>query len=131
MANRDFKDVQSIERSVKIVYGRATIGASGAPTLVAASSIGVRSIARTAAGDYTVILGSSTPASTDKYNSLLWADATIIESDDTDLQIQVASETVSAAGQFKLICTAGATPADPPDGAVLLFKAEVKNTNVK
>ena len=58
MANRDFKDVQSSEREVKIVYGRATIGATGAPTLDASSSIGVRSITRTAAGDYTIILGS-------------------------------------------------------------------------
>ena len=131
MANRDFKDVQSSEREVKIVYGRATIGATGAPTLDAASSIGVRSITRTAAGDYTIILGSSTPAATDKYSKLLWADATIVETDDTDLHVNLAADTVSTDGTFKSICATAATPTDPPSGAVLLFKAELKNTSVK
>ena len=131
MANRDFKDVQSSEREVKIVYGRATIGATGAPTLDAASSIGVRSSTRTAAGDYTIILGSSTPAATDKYSKLLWADATIVETDDTDLHVNLAADTVSTDGTFKIICATAATPTDPPNGAVLLFKAELKNTSVK
>ena len=131
MASRDFKNVQSSERAVKIVYGRATIGSTGAPTLDASSSIGVRSITRTAAGDYTIVLGSSTPAATDKYSKLLWGDATIVEADDTDLHSYLASDTVSTDGTFKIICTAAATPTDPPDGSVLLFKAELKNTSVK
>jgi hypothetical protein len=131
MASRDFKNVQSSERAVKIVYGRATIAGSGAPTLDASSSIGVKSITRTAAGDYTIVLGSSSPAATDKYSKLLWADATIVEADDTDLHVNLASDTVSTDGTFKIICATAATPTDPPSGAVLLFKAELKNTSVK
>jgi hypothetical protein len=113
----------SLEVDVSHIYCKATIGSSGAPTLVAASSKGVASIARSDTGDYTITLD-------EKYNSLLFGSAIMLESDDTDLQIQLAAEDVSSAKTIQFICTAAATPADPPDGSTLYFKFELKNSSV-
>lgn len=52
--------IYSAEKDRKILNAHVTIGATGAPTLVAADSIGVISITRNSAGDYTVVFG--TPA---------------------------------------------------------------------
>ena len=129
MANRYKKDMQAMVTNVVHLYCKASIGASGAPTLVTANgaSLGIASIARTAAGDYTITLD-------DSYNILLWAGATLSEAGDTDLQIQEAEGTtdvtVAGGGLVAFICTAAATPADPPDGSFLLFKIEVKNSSV-
>jgi len=43
------------------VFGKATIGSSGAPTLVAAQSRGITSITRTAQGKYRLVLDSKYP----------------------------------------------------------------------
>ena len=64
MANRDFKDFQAAEREVKRLYMKATIGATGAPTLVAADSLGIKTIVRNTTGDYTVTFGTPSPLET-------------------------------------------------------------------
>jgi hypothetical protein len=119
-----FKNHYSDVVDVHTLYCKAAIGASGAPTIDTAVSKGISSISRTAAGDYTVTLAKP-------YNSLLWAAGTLLESDDTDLQIQIAAEAVSnATPTVQFICTAAATPADPPDGSTMYFKIEVKRSSV-
>lgn len=55
MGNR----IYSFERDRKMVNARVTIGAAGAPTLDAANSKGVASIARNSAGDYTITFGTT------------------------------------------------------------------------
>lgn len=57
MANRLFQQFRfSLEKQVVELWFKATIGASGAPTLVAADSKGVASISRNSAGEYTITL---------------------------------------------------------------------------
>jgi hypothetical protein len=67
MANRDFKDVQALEREVKILA--FTVSALNGSTPVATPSLGVASIG-VSSGDYTITLE-------DKYNSLLCAQVTL------------------------------------------------------
>lgn len=124
MANRRFHRVQSLAREVKSVYGRVSIGASGAPTLVAASSIGVASVERDSAGVYIVTLD-------DKYHSLLHASVMHLEATAEDLTFQVESEDVDGAKTIQIQCKAAAVETDPSDGSVLLLKFELKNTNVR
>jgi hypothetical protein len=64
MANRRFNDVQALNREVKLIAGRVSIGSTGAPTL--ADGLGIASVIRDEAGKYTVTLD-------DKYTGLLFA----------------------------------------------------------
>ena len=120
MASRDFKTVQAAERAVKILYLKASIGASGAPTLVTDDSLGIKSITRNGAGDYSILLG--TPSGlTDKYPKLLYADGVLLDPDAEDLQILTIARDSSG----------DAAAADPSDGANLSMIFHVKNSSVK
>ena len=130
MANRDFKDLQAAEREVKRLYLKATIGASGAPTLVAADSLGIKSIGRNTTGDYTVTLGTPS-GGTDKYNKLLWCDGKLLDPDAEDIRVQVDTDSISSAGTMKLLTVTGGSAADPSNGATLLMVFDVKNSTVK
>lgn len=67
MANRDFKDVQALEREVKILAFRLTGINAGTP--VATPNTGIESVAQ-AGGDITITLE-------DKYSSLLSCQLTL------------------------------------------------------
>lgn len=64
MANRNFNRFQALEKEAKSLYVQVAIGASGAPTLNAANSLGVASVVRNSVGRYTITLQ-------DKFNRLL------------------------------------------------------------
>ena len=57
MANRSFQRLQALDKEIKIIHGQFAVGGSGAPTLSASKSVGVKSVARNSAGDYTLVLG--------------------------------------------------------------------------
>tara|TARA_R100001594_G_scaffold126751_1_gene164120 strand:- start:5243 stop:5635 length:393 start_codon:yes stop_codon:yes gene_type:complete len=130
MANRDFKDLQAAEREVKRLYLKATIGASGAPTLVAADSLGVKTIVRNGTGDYTITLGTPS-GNTDKYNKLLWSDGKLLDPDAEDVRVQIDTDSISSAGTMKILTVTGGSAADPSNGATLLMVFDVKNSTVK
>ena len=135
MASRDFKTVQAAERAVKILYLKASIGASGAPTLVTDDSLGIKSITRNGAGDYSILLG--TPSGmTDKYPKLLYADGLLLDPDAEELQSQIDTDSVSTSGLVKILTIArdssgDAAAADPSKGAYLSMIFHVKNSSVK
>lgn len=57
MANRRLRQFQySLENKVVNIFGKVEIGAAGAPTISAADSKGIASIARNSAGKYTITL---------------------------------------------------------------------------
>ena len=58
MANRSFQRLQALDKEIKIVHGQFAVGGSGAPTLSASKSVGVKSITRNSAGDYSLVLGA-------------------------------------------------------------------------
>jgi len=130
MANRDFKNFQAAERQVKRLYMKATIGATGAPTLVTDDSLGIKSIARNGAGDYTVTLG--TPSGlTDHYNKLLWADGKLLDPVAEDVRVNIDTDSVSASGLVKILTLTGGSATDPSNGATLTMVFDVKNSSVK
>lgn len=130
MANRDFKNFQAGEREVKRLYMKATIGGTGAPTLVAADSLGIKSIARNGAGDYTVTFGTPS-GDTEKYNKLLWFDGKLLDTSGEDIRTQIDTDTVSSAGTMTFYTVTGATATDPSDGSTVLLVFDVKNSSVK
>lgn len=119
MANRNFQRRQALEKEVKDLYAKVTIGSSGAPTLV--SPIGIASIARNSAGNYTLTLQ-------DKYMSLKFFRVTFLDDDAQDMNAQVAAEDVASAKTVQFVCRTGATATDPQSGQTLLIKLELKNT---
>lgn len=121
MANRNFNRRQALEKEVKDIYAKASVAAAGAPTLT--STIGVASLVRNGAGDYTLTLQ-------DKYNSLKWADVKVIDDTAQDLTIQIHSEDVADAKTVRFLCLEAGVETDPADGAQLLIKLELKNTSV-
>lgn len=131
MADRSFHaSYRALELEVVHLYAKVNIGATGAPTLVAASSKGIASVARNSAGEYKVTLS-------DKYSSLLWGNCGLITttgSDPTTVGVTARMEvdSVTAATpyvQFQFYKADG-TAADPANGAVVLIKLELKNTSV-
>jgi hypothetical protein len=123
MANRSFNRKQSLEKEVKELYCKISIGSSGAPTLVSGSSYGMASITRNSAGDYTLVLQ-------DNYVSLKFVEAIFLSSTAQDIRVQLKSETVSTTKQINFMTLTGASATDPSSGQVLLLKIEVKNTSV-
>ena len=119
MASRLFNRKQALEKEVKELYADVTIGASGAPTLT--KGLGVTSIARNGAGDYTVTLD-------DKYVRLMSAQMTHLSSTAEDLKMQLHSETVSTTKTVRMLTLTGATETDPANGTRLLIRLELKNS---
>jgi|TARA_R110000751_G_scaffold305587_1_gene422216 hypothetical protein len=76
MANRDFKDVQALEREVKILGGRITFtgdATTKTPTIAEGTGYTVATSATDDDGIFTMTLG--TTGATDKYSDLLYCHA--------------------------------------------------------
>ena len=85
MANRDFKDVQALERSLVMLCGRVSIDGSEVSTV--ADGIGFTAT-RAGTGDYWIY-------PTDKYTSLMFASATVTASAPDETFAYVVSHDVS------------------------------------
>ena len=72
MANRSFNRLQALYKEIKIIHGQFAVGTTGAPTLSASKSVGVKSITRNSAGDYSLVLGVPS-GDTDKYSHFFGA----------------------------------------------------------
>ena len=124
MANRNFNRKQSLDKEIKEIYAKVTIGASGAPTLVAADSTGVASISRSSAGLYVLTLQ-------DKYMKLRHADIMVVTPDAEDIVANVSSESVASAKTVTFRCTAAGVAADPASGDSFLISLQLKNSSAR
>ena len=60
MANRNFNRLQALDKEIKIIHGQFvtdSTASSSTSLLTASKSVGVKSVARNSAGDYTLVLG--------------------------------------------------------------------------
>lgn len=127
MANRRFEQFQlGLEKAVVTLYAQVAVGASGAPTLQAAKSKGIKSVTRASAGNYVIVLQ-------DRYQSLLFA----------DFRVLIATGGVGLAGLVRADNSLGTTPSitvefvdgtgtptDIASGATLLAQIVLKNSGV-
>ena len=123
MANRDFKDVQALERELKIIAGRVTTDGSGVATV--ADGIGFTPT-KAGDGDYWIYLD-------DKYTSLMYANATVTASAPDECFAYVVSHDVSGATpsvRFKFTDDDGNAQAFA-DGDEFSFLIVLKNSSVK
>ena len=113
MANRDFKDVQALEREVKILAFRLTAINGGTP--VATPNTGIASVAQST-GDITITLE-------DKYSSLLSCQLTLGATDGVAgaTLAQYESDTVGTSKTI-LVDTSGTLAAEDTIDVVLFLK---------
>lgn len=123
MANRNFNRKQALEKEVKEIYAKVAIGASGAPTLNAAQSLGVASISRTSAGLYVLTLQ-------DKYMRLMHASIEVLTPSAEDIKANVSAEAVASAKTITFRATAAGVATDPASGDTLLISLQLKNSSI-
>lgn len=92
--------------SIHLVFD---VGAAGAPTLVAAESIGVADVTRSAAGQYQIVLQ-------DKWYSFITLRAILEDAAAEDLTFQIKSYDL-AAKTIDFITHAASVDTDPSNGA--------------
>lgn len=134
MANRYFNQFNwSLEKNPVTLWARVTIGASGAPTLDATNSKGIKSISRSSAGTYVVTFGVGNQ--TDTYNRLLFAKAQFQVSGGIPAApvMAVSTESVQSAGTVTLVFSDVETPAatDPASGEVMYLEFKLKNSTAQ
>jgi hypothetical protein len=149
MASRDFDALSyQLEKKVVKIFGRVSIGATGAPTLVTAvattdvngntvsvwnPSKGIASITRVSAGKYTIQLGradSVVGTQVDTYNGFLNFNSIIVNSTLSAVNgVQVLSDSVKSTGQLQIqFISAAGTATDPSSGDVISFEIILKNS---
>lgn len=134
MANRLFRQfMNTAEPAVVKLYARVTFGAAGAPTLVTASSKGIKSIVRDAAGKYTITLGLVGGA-TDTYNALLMVTHLFDASGNSGTapaapDMFLLANSVSSAGTLQVEFDAAGVATDPASGEAVLLEITVKNSS--
>ena len=125
MANRNFNRKQALDKEIKEIYAKISIGATGAPTLVTANtaSLGVASISRTSAGLYVLTLQ-------DAYVALRHLAVQIQTPTAEDLVANLVSETVATTKTVTFRCTAAGVATDPASGDTILVLLQLKNSSV-
>jgi hypothetical protein len=118
-----YPSFKSKEVDVTVLFMRADIGATGAPTIDTDDSKGIASISRTAAGDYTITLSEA-------YNKLLGASVMSLEAGDTEHNWGITAQDVSSAKTVQISNVPGGTPTDPDDGSDLYVTLFLKNSSV-
>jgi hypothetical protein len=134
MANRMFNRIQALDKELKIIQGQFTVAGTGAPTLVENKSPGIKSIARSAGGDYALTLG--TPGGDSDiyphfYNSMISYQKSTAHGGTVGFHFQIKSSTVNSDGvlNFFTLDKDGAV-ADPPTGSTIHVTMILKNSNV-
>lgn len=131
-----YDDIGALERKIVKIYGYIDIGATGAPTINAAKSKGIKSITRNGAGDYTIELGQANPSRADYYGRVLKKHVEFVVASGVPaapLPPHIKTDTVKTDGKVRVICGAasGASGAfvatDPASGEVMLIDLEVSN----
>ena len=145
MASREFiQFAYQLERGVVKLYVKATIGATGAPTLVTTStasgnpSKGILSIARTAAGKYRITFGKTDASGTsyDRYQRILNVTGSVVNSTVSVVDgFQILDDQSAAATPYVDVATLGITAGaiaavDPNNGDVILLEITLKNSQV-
>lgn len=125
MANRFFENRRySLEKQIVELFFKFAVGASGAPTLDALNSKGIKSVVRNSAGNYTVTLQ-------DQYSKFLGVDAQELSSTGIPAapNMGIVSQAVNgAAPTVVLQFSAGGVATDPDASSTIYGKVSLGNT---
>ena len=124
MANRSFNRLQAIDKEIKVIQGQFTVAGSGAPTLVESKSVGIKSIARNSAGDYSLTLGTPNGDSDiypHFYNAMITCQhANVFTSTEGGVGSSLKSSTIDSDGvlNFFILAADGSAKEVPADTTV-------------
>lgn len=127
----------TLEKQTVSLYARVTFGSTGAPTLVAAQSKGIKSITRNSAGLYTIVMGTVN-GSIDLYYKLLMITHRFDESSNSGTApvaplmyiVANSSGTVGTGSvQIKFTAVDGTTATDPASTEAVLLELVFSNSN--
>ena len=123
MASRRFNQFfySLISKPVKL-FMNVTVGATGAPTLVAANSKGIASITRTSAGLYVITLQ-------DQYMKLLAVNAMMLKVTAEDITVQVSAINLTAK-TVTIFTKAAAVATDPTSGSQMYLEFTMSNSSI-
>lgn len=127
MADRNFSEKQlSLEKGVVHLFMKVAIGSSGAPTISAANSRGISSIARNSTGDYTVTLA-------DKYQKLLAFNCVFLDAsglpDAPLIGLDNSTDVTASTPVVRFVCCSSAgTAADPGSGETMYAHFVLSNS---
>ena len=130
MANRDFKDVQALQREVKCITGSFVFAASDGTTTLSSDSVGVASVSEATDGLVTLTLE-------DKYSSFLGAQFTYLDDAHAAAKVPVVCLDAETVATTKTVviqfsnCDDGGKSADADLGSdTVYFMIWVKNSSV-
>ena len=134
MANRFFNQFGlSLEKNPVSLWARVTFGGTGAPTLDAVNSKGIKSIVRNSAGNYTVTFGVG--AATDIYNRIFHVRHNFLLGSGTPAAplMYTVSQAVASTGSLVIQFTAvdGTTATDPASGEEVWLEFKLKNSTAQ
>jgi hypothetical protein len=134
MANRFFNQFSmSLEKNPVTLWAKVAIGATGAPTLDAVNSKGVKSISRTSAGLYVLTLG--TGSATDIYNRIFFASHRFFLAAGAPAAplMHVKAQAVATNGTVtvQFLAPDGTTATDPASGEELWLEFKLKNSTAQ
>lgn len=129
MANRLFNSQfrYGFERMPVSLFAKITFGAAGAPTL--SNALGIKSVVRNSAGDYTITLQ-------DNYNRLLMVKHVFDETSNSGTApaspgMFIKSNQVSAATPtLEVVFNAAGTATDPASTEIVLLEIILNNSSV-
>lgn len=132
MANRLMtRNYMTLEKAPVALFAKVAIGATGAPTLSVADSIGIKTITRSAAGKYVITLGG--PAGVDTYygGCLMASFVTLVSTTSAVVSMNIVTDATPTTGiiTIQLVSVQG-TGADPASGESLLLQFIMSNTSV-
>lgn len=127
MANRRLFQFQySYERDLTHLHAKIAIGASGAPTLNAALSKGIKSITRNSAGDYSVALS-------DNFNQLMDMNMVIQNASGIpvapDMGVKTNSVNSATAPLVEIVTSAAGVATDPASGDTMYLHIICRNAS--
>ena len=136
MANRSFQRLQALDKEIKIIHGQFAVGGTGAPTLSASKSVGVKAVYRVGAGHFRIELG--TPGGdVDKYSHFFGAyfdiqKSTAIGSTAGGVGFQLqGAPSVSTDGQIDFFSLkSNGDEADPGNSETIHFMVVLKNSSL-
>lgn len=131
MANRSFTQFrQTLEKKVVELFGKVTFGSSGAPTLDATNSKGIKSITRVSAGKYDIVLGLVGGAQ-DVYVQFLHAKHVFLNATAPAApQMYVVSQSVNTptTGKITIQFANAGVATDPASGEVVYLELSLKDS---
>ena len=137
MANRSFQRLQALDKEIKIIHGQIVTDSTAASTaslLTNSKSVGVQSVTRNSAGDYSIVLGVPS-GKVDKYSHFFGGyfdiqKASALGGTSGGMSFQLkGAPTVSTDGQIDFFSLkSNGSEADPGNSETIHFMIVLKNS---